>query len=98
MELVVKENTPERFSWMGHIRPAWIFKGHHFLKFEPYGEVGGNEETLQCKLVSYEKFTGILAWFFLLFFREWTERGYIEMNKGLKDKAETIAGVHHCDS
>jgi len=91
MELVVKENTPDTFSWMGHIGSPCIFKGHHFLKFQPYGEVRGNEEPLQCQLVSYEKFSGILACFFLLFFREWTENGYIEMNKNLKDKAETIA-------
>jgi len=61
------------------------------LKFEPYGEVGASGETLQCKLLSYEKFSGIFAWFILLFIRDWTEQGYVEMNKGLKDKAETIA-------
>ena len=91
MELVVKENTLETFSWTGYIGAPWIFKGHHFLNFEPYGEGGGNEETLQGKLVAYEKFSGILEWDFLLFIREWTENGYIEMNKGLKYKAETIA-------
>src|SRR5271154_6650035 len=91
MELVVKENTPKTFSWMGHIGPSWSCKGHHFLKFEPYGEMGASGETLQCKLLSYEKFSGIFAWFILLFIRDWTEEGYIEMNKGLKDKAETIA-------
>jgi hypothetical protein len=91
MELVVKENTTKTFSWAGNIGPPLIFKGHHFMKFEPYGEMGANEETLQCKLLSYEKFSGILAWFFLLFVREWTEQGYIAMNKSLKDKAETMA-------
>ena len=61
------------------------------MKFEPYGEVGENGEALQCKLLSYEKFSGLLAWFYLLFIREWTEQGYIEMNRDLKDKAETMA-------
>ena len=91
MDLVVKENTPTTFSWIGHIGPSWICKGHHFMKFEPYGEVGGNGETLQCKVLSYEKFSGLLAWFILPFFREATEQGYIEMNRNLKDRVETIA-------
>ena len=53
--------------------------------------MGASGETLQCKLHSYEKFSGIFAWFILLFIRDWTEQGYIEMNKDLKDKAETLA-------
>jgi len=91
LELVVVNNTPKRFSWKGHIGPRWVFRGHHFLDFEPYGEMGANGETSQCKLLSYEKYGGILASFYLLFFRKWTENGYIEMNNGLKDKAERMA-------
>jgi hypothetical protein len=86
--MVVKENTPKTFSWIGHIYAPWIFKGHHHLVFEPYGETGGNE---QCKLLSYEDYKGVLAWFFLLFFRESTEQGYIQMNEDLKVKSEAIA-------
>jgi hypothetical protein len=90
--MVVKDNTPKRFSWTGHIGPAWVFKGHHFLDFEPYGAVGGNGETVQCRLLSYEKFTGALAWFYMPFFRKWTENGYIAMNNDLKAKTEGIVG------
>jgi hypothetical protein len=88
-EMVIKENTPETFSWVGHIGPSWICKGHHHMKFEPYGKVGENGETLQCKLLSYEEFSGLLAWFILLFIREGTKQGYIEMNRCLKEKAES---------
>jgi hypothetical protein len=90
LEMIVRENTPDTFSWTGNIGPSWSCKGHHTLKFEPYGEVGGNGETGQCKLLSYEKFTGLFARLILLFIRESTEQGYIQMNKDLKERAEAI--------
>src|SRR5271167_2100378 len=43
---VVKENTPERFSWLGKVIAEWLFNGQHFFEFEPFGDMGENGETV----------------------------------------------------
>ncbi len=84
------ENTSDTFNWIGVLSRGWIFQGHHFFKFEPFGEVGGNGETMGCRLVQDEEFSGIAAWLLWLFIRKDTEKGFVEMNEGLKVKAEAM--------
>lgn len=92
IESKLVENTPDTFNWIGVLLGGWLFQGHHYFKFEPFGEVGENGETRGCKLLQYEEFSGIAAWLLLAFIRKETERGFIEMNKGLKVKAEAMVG------
>ena len=87
---IVQQNTPERFSWVGKMVFEWLFKGHHFYEFEPYGDLGPNGETAGCKFVHREEFSGLLCLFFFLI-RENTERGFEAMNKALKEQAEAAA-------
>jgi hypothetical protein len=43
-----------------------------------------------CRLVQDEEFSGIAAWLLWLFIRKDTEKGFVEMNEGLKVKAEAM--------
>lgn len=87
---VVVENTSDTFSWVGSFIGEWFFKGHHFFKFEPLGDMGENGETVHCKFLQYEYFSGIGSWFILLFIRRPTENGFRRMNSALKEKAESL--------
>jgi hypothetical protein len=91
IEPKVVENTPERFSWVGILFGSWFFQGHHFFEFEPFGEVGEGGETVGCKLLQHEKFTGAFAWLLLLVVGGKTEKGFNDMNKALKERAEAAA-------
>lgn len=85
------ENTSDTFNWIGVLLGGWFFQGHHIFKFEPFGEEGENGETRGCKLVQDEVFSGIAAWLLFLLIGKDTEKGFIEMNEGLKVKAEAMA-------
>jgi hypothetical protein len=91
IESTVQENKPDTFNWIGVLFGGWFFQGHHFFNFEPYGEVGENGETVGCKFVQFEDFSGIAAWLLFLLIKKDTEKGFIEMNEGLKGKAEAMA-------
>jgi hypothetical protein len=88
---VIVENTPERFSWAGNLLADWIFRGVHCFDFEPFGDVGENGETVNCKFCHYETFSGLLSWLILFFIREKAEQGFTEMNEALKKRVEVIA-------
>lgn len=90
IEPIVKENTPERFSWMGKLIAEWIFKGQHYFEFQPFGDIGENGETVGCKFIQREDFGGILS-SVLFLIREKTEKGFNDMNKELKARAEALA-------
>jgi hypothetical protein len=85
------ENVPERFSWVGKLGAEWILRGHHFFDFEPYGDVGPNGETVGCKFVQREEFSGLLILFFS-FIREDALKGFEGMNQALKEKVEAAVG------
>jgi hypothetical protein len=89
IESVIKENTPEKFNWQGTFIGKWFFAGTHHYEFQPFGDVGENGETVGCKFVQNEIFTGIGAGLLLYFIREDTEKGFIAMNKALKERIET---------
>ena len=87
---VVFENTPDTFSWVGSFIGEWFFKGHHFFKFEPFGDVEENGETVGCKFIQYEDFSGLGSWIILLFIHGVTTRGFNALNAALKAKAESM--------
>ena len=88
---VIVENTPERFSWRGKLFAEWVFNGHHYFEFGPFGDMGENGETESCKLVHGEEFGGILAFLISFVIRGMTERWFNKMNSAWKERAETIA-------
>jgi hypothetical protein len=85
------ENVSNRFSWIGKLGAEWIFRGHHFFEFEPSGDAGANGETVGCKFVQWEEFSGVLMPLFFLI-KEDTENGFKEMNGALKERVEAAVG------
>jgi hypothetical protein len=87
MHSTLYENVSDRFSWVGKLGAEWIFRGHHFFQFEPSGDVGVDGETVACKFVQREEFSGVLMPLFFLI-REDTQNGFKGMNKALKERVE----------
>jgi hypothetical protein len=87
---VVKENTPERFSWLSKVLAEWVFQGQHSFEFEPFGDMGGNGETVGCKFIQRENYRGALS-FTLFLLRGKIEKTFNDMNKGVKARAEALS-------
>jgi len=66
----------------------WLFNAHHHFEFRPFGDVGENGETKACNFVHGEEFGGILAFLMSFLIGGMTERRFIKMNNGLKERAE----------
>jgi hypothetical protein len=92
----IVENNPKEFSWVGYIINKRFFKGHHYFKFEPFGdEVGDNGETLKCKFVQGEGLSGFLSLFSFVN-GPILKIGFKQMNKALKIRAEKMATGGEC--
>jgi hypothetical protein len=85
VEPVILENTPQTFNWKGIFLGEWFFAGHHFFNFEPHGD---GEEAGMCKLVQFERFTGIGVSLLMLFIKKQTEKGFNDLNSALKARVE----------
>jgi hypothetical protein len=81
---VVQEvEAPRSFSWLGSVGRKGIFDGeHHF-------EIVEIEEG--TRFDQYEKFSGFLAPVVIGAIRKSTTRGFEEMNRALKSRAEGSA-------
>jgi hypothetical protein len=86
---IVMDNKPDRFRWKGKLFAEWLFNGHHYFEFGPFGDMGENGETQSCKLVHGEEFGGILAFLMIFFLSGMTERWFNNMNNAWKERAET---------
>jgi len=88
IESIIKENTPDKFNWQGTFLGKWFFMGTHQFEFLPFGDVGENGETIGCKFVQDETFTGIGAGLLFYFIGEDVKKGFISMNVALKERIE----------
>jgi hypothetical protein len=68
-------------SWIGHLGAAGLFDGHHIFELKP----SGNGKT---QFVQRERFGGLLLPFLTGMLRNETSRGFDEMNRALKTRAE----------
>jgi hypothetical protein len=75
------EPTSE-LRWLGRFYLPWLFDGEHALIIE-----SSSEKTI--RFIQREKFTGLLVPFARNLLRD-TERGFNEMNKALKQRAEQL--------
>ncbi len=81
---VVEKVVPNKhFEWIGKL-PLGMFIGHHCFEIV---ELGAN----QVKLIHKEEFTGWISGLLLRFIGEDTRKGFITMNKALKNQAEKMA-------
>ncbi|KPL23475.1 MAG: hypothetical protein AMS23_06590 [Bacteroides sp. SM1_62] len=81
--VVTVSDEKQKFEWLG-TTPLKVFNGRHYFIVEEIGEK-------QVRFVQGEQFTGILAKPFYKRFAEPTQKGFVEMNKALKDRAEYLS-------
>lgn len=77
---VLKVDPNHELRWLGRLYLPWLFDGEHALIIEPSG---GNS----VRFIQHEKFTGLLVPFTRSLLRD-TQRGFEEMNRALKQRAE----------
>ena len=77
---VLKVDPSHELRWLGRLRLPWLFDGEHALVIEPFSENS-------VKFIQREKFTGLLIPFARNTLRD-AQRGFEEMNRALKLKAE----------
>jgi len=77
---VLKVDQNHELRWLGRLFLPWLFDGEHALIIEPSSENS-------VKFIQREKFTGLLVPFTRSLLRD-TQRGFEEMNRALKQRAE----------
>jgi hypothetical protein len=78
--LTVDQNHEIR--WIGHLLISGLFDGEHILEISPL------DDSKLVKFVQRENFSGLLLPFLSGMLRNDTARGFVEMNKALKERAE----------
>jgi hypothetical protein len=82
---VVLTVEPEReLRWLGHLLVPGLFDGEHIFTIEPSGPD-------KIRFVQREIFTGLLVPLFARGLDTDTRRGFDEMNRALKERAEHVA-------
>ena len=77
---LLKVDPYHELRWLGRLYLPWLFDGEHALIIEPSSENS-------IKFIQREKFTGLLVPFTRSLLRD-TQRGFEEMNRELKQRAE----------
>jgi len=81
---VLKVVPNRELRWIGHFLVSGLFDGEHIFTIEPYG-------TNRVRFVQREIFTGLLVPLFARKLDTDTRRGFEEMNRALKVRAEKAA-------
>jgi hypothetical protein len=78
---VVTSATPSgEMAWLGHFGTKGIFDGHHHFRL--------TQTTTGTHLDHFEEFSGVLSPILVASIRKSTTRGFDEMNRALKQRAE----------
>lgn len=78
---VLKAEPGRELRWLGHLLIPGLFDGEHILSIEPL-------EAKRVRFVQREIFTGVLVPLFAHGLDTDTRRGFEEMNRALKARAE----------
>ncbi|SNQ59168.1 SRPBCC domain-containing protein [Candidatus Methanoperedens nitratireducens] len=78
---VLKAEPARELRWLGHFLIPGLFDGEHIFTIEPLG-------AGRVRFVQREIFTGILVPLFVRWLGKDTRRGFEEMNRALKLRAE----------
>jgi hypothetical protein len=81
---VLKAEPNRELRWLGHLVVPGLFDGEHIFIIEPMGPD-------RVRFIQREIFTGLLVPLFARGLDADTHRGFEEMNKALKAKAEQAA-------
>ena len=81
---VLKAEPNRELRWLGHLVVPGLFDGEHIFVIEPLGPD-------RVRFIQREIFTGLLVPLFARGLDADTQRGFEEMNKALKVRAEQAA-------
>ena len=81
---ILKAEPNRELRWIGHLLIPGLFDGEHIFTIEPLG-------TNRVRFVQREIFTGLLVPLFAKGLDTDTQRGFEEMNRALKVRAEQAA-------
>ena len=81
---VLNAETNRELRWLGHLLVRGLFDGEHSFTIEPLGET-------RVRFVQREVFRGLLVPLFSGGLDRDTRRGFEEMNRALKERAEAGA-------
>jgi len=79
---VLKADRNREIRWIGHLFFPGLFDGEHILEIESL------EGTNRVRFIQREFFGGVFLPFLTGMLRKDTSRGFEEMNRALKDRAE----------
>ncbi len=79
---VLKAEQNRELRWLGHFLIPGLFDGEHIFTIEPL-------ESGRVRFVQREIFTGLLVPLFMRWLEKDTRRGFEEMNRALKERAES---------
>ncbi|MFA4859606.1 SRPBCC family protein [Methanoregula sp.] len=82
---VLNVETDRELRWIGHLFVPGLFDGQHIFTIEPLG-------TGRVRFTQREIFTGLLVPLLARMLDTGTQRGFEEMNKALKARAEQTVG------
>jgi hypothetical protein len=80
---VLKAEPNRELRWLGHLLIPGLFDGEHIFSIEPRGEG-------RVRFTQREIFTGLLVPLFARGLDTDTRRGFDEMNRALKARAEEV--------
>lgn len=78
---ILKAEPDRELRWLGHFLIPGLFDGEHIFTIEPL-------EAGRVRFVQREIFTGLLVPLFMRWMEKDTRRGFEEMNRALKLRAE----------
>ena len=78
---ILKAESDRELRWLGHFLIPGLFDGEHIFTIEPLE--GGSVQFMQREI-----FTGLLVPLFMRWLEKDTRRGFEEMNRALKLRAE----------
>jgi hypothetical protein len=82
---VLNAEPNRELRWLGHLLVPGLFDGEHSLTIQPLGEN-------RVRFVQREAFRGLLVPLFARSLDNSTLRGFEEMNRALKERAEAASG------
>jgi hypothetical protein len=84
---VLNAEPNRELRWLGHLLVPGVFDGEHSLAIQPLGEA-------RVRFVQREAFRGLLVPLFARSLDNNTQRGFEEMNRALKERAEASPTVY----
>jgi hypothetical protein len=84
---VLNAEPNRELRWLGHLLVPGVFDGEHSLAIQPLGEA-------RIRFVQREAFRGLLVPLFARSLDNNTQRGFEEMNRALKERAEASPTVY----